>query len=244
MIECGCGFQFPTDWHSQYARGCSDGRLIHKGGTPSGGMLRRQKNPYYRQGFNHPTTEGVYAKDNTDWKSVVGDWKPKAGGLSSTSGYCERCGKDKDGRRARSSELCHKCESETCCRHRVSLMEKTCKAGVDLVKLAGDKPGIALRLPCFFFPGKDESRICHCVKFEPVTVQDCEDSDKAVEQATARFVVVGPLIAKVKHEHKGKNWQGVEKCPVCNGKLHMSHAAYNGHVHGRCETEDCLSWME
>lgn len=34
-------------------------------------------------------------------------------------------------------------------------------------------------------------------------------------------------------------------CPTgCGGKLHLSQAAYNGHVWGKCTTEDCLSWME
>lgn len=48
-----------------------------------------------------------------------------------------------------------------------------------------------------------------------------------------------------KHElYKGKSWAGVDECPVCKGKLYMSHAAYNGHVHGQCETKGCLSWME
>jgi hypothetical protein len=33
-------------------------------------------------------------------------------------------------------------------------------------------------------------------------------------------------------------------CPACGGRLHLSQAAYNGHVHGQCETKDCVSWME
>jgi hypothetical protein len=28
------------------------------------------------------------------------------------------------------------------------------------------------------------------------------------------------------------------------GWLHLSQSAYNGHVHGKCETDDCVSWME
>jgi hypothetical protein len=53
-----------------------------------------------------------------------------------------------------------------------------------------------------------------------------------------------PLISEVKRNHKGKNWQGVVTCPVCKGRLRLSHAAYNGHVWGQCETEGCVSWME
>jgi hypothetical protein len=38
---------------------------------------------------------------------------------------------------------------------------------------------------------------------------------------------------------------GVMDCPVCKtGKLRYSRAAYNGHVHARCSTADCVAWMQ
>jgi hypothetical protein len=38
---------------------------------------------------------------------------------------------------------------------------------------------------------------------------------------------------------------GEMECPVCKtGKLRYSRAAYNGHVHARCSTDDCVAWME
>jgi len=46
---------------------------------------------------------------------------------------------------------------------------------------------------------------------------------------------------------KGKpatNRSEVVECPACKGRLHLSQAAYNGHVHGKCETDGCVSWME
>ena len=36
----------------------------------------------------------------------------------------------------------------------------------------------------------------------------------------------------------------VVECPVCKGALHLSQSSYNGHVHGKCETAGCVSWME
>lgn len=42
-------------------------------------------------------------------------------------------------------------------------------------------------------------------------------------------------------------WSGSGKmlCPICNkGELYYSRASYNGHVHARCSTENCVSWME
>lgn len=44
----------------------------------------------------------------------------------------------------------------------------------------------------------------------------------------------------------GKNNGGVSEmtCPICGGLLRYSVAAYNGHIHGKCETEGCVQWME
>ena len=53
-----------------------------------------------------------------------------------------------------------------------------------------------------------------------------------------------PVIARVKRLRCGEDWQGATECPVCGGKLYLSHAALNGHVCGRCEIENCIVWME
>jgi hypothetical protein len=37
---------------------------------------------------------------------------------------------------------------------------------------------------------------------------------------------------------------GIIKCPKCSGQLHYRVAKLNGHVHAKCQTENCLSWME
>ena len=34
------------------------------------------------------------------------------------------------------------------------------------------------------------------------------------------------------------------ECPVCGGVLRYSKAECNGHVHGKCDTDTCLYWME
>lgn len=36
----------------------------------------------------------------------------------------------------------------------------------------------------------------------------------------------------------------VVECPLCKGRLHLTQSSYNGHVHGKCETAGCVSWME
>lgn len=37
---------------------------------------------------------------------------------------------------------------------------------------------------------------------------------------------------------------GTIVCPTCKGELCYLISRSNGHIHGQCKTEDCLSWME
>lgn len=39
---------------------------------------------------------------------------------------------------------------------------------------------------------------------------------------------------------------GTIPCPVCgkDASLQYSRSGYNGHVHARCDTQDCVAWME
>ncbi len=83
-----------------------------------------------------------------------------------------------------------------------------------------------------------------CEKYEEPTPKDLASYDDQIAMATARMKKTLPLVARVKAEHKGESWHGTEPCPVCGGVLHLTHAACNGHVWGRCETEECVSWME
>ena len=123
------------------------------------------------------------------------------------------------------------------CQHFNGTQNGACKLGIRY-----DSFPKRQRIPCLVFDGLDSPDIC--AKREWPTEEMIQQRLDEIESSTTRFAKVTPLIAKIKREHKGESWQGIEACPVCNGKLHLSHAAYNGHVHGRCETNDCLAWME
>lgn len=243
IVECiKCNFQFPTDWWPVYSRGVQDGCNILKSGAElSGGMKIRMDNPYYRAGFNSPSGEAWNTRGNHDWRVLTTNWTPemcKAFGL--TGKVCERCGQLKDESRRNRSGECVKCEADTECRHRCSMMEKCCKAGVVLAELTSKlSPGHSM--PCYYIAGTTP---IHCDKYERRTVEEVQAEDAEIEAHMAKFILVGPLVRRIKQEHKGESWSGVEACPVCKGKLHLSHAGYNSHVHGQCETDGCVSWME
>jgi len=63
------------------------------------------------------------------------------------------------------------------------------------------------------------------------------------EAAIKRMSVIGPVVAEWRKKLPiGKS--EVIECPACSGRLHLSQAASNGHIHGHCETEACVQWME
>lgn len=52
------------------------------------------------------------------------------------------------------------------------------------------------------------------------------------------------MIARDAIVNDGRNTGNID-CPVCKtGKLHFSVAKSNGHVHAKCTTRLCMSWME
>ncbi len=143
----------------------------------------------------------------------------------------------------------------TCKHYTGSHHNKTCAAGVcydDVTTDPRNPVGKALRLPCHSkpWPKATESQLAHyhnrgtCAKYEEPTRADIAISNARANAAVVRLKASFPLIDRVKKLHRGEDWKGVETCPVCSGKLHMTHAKFNGHVWGKCETDDCLSWME
>ena len=119
------------------------------------------------------------------------------------------------------------------CVHFSGVQHKQCEAGV--AYQGGN-------LPCFRDGGDKRNWACNKVQFP--TGEEVEAELDRKNAAMAKFAKAGPIIDKIKKEYKGQNWGGVEVCPVCNGRLHLAHAAYNGHVCGKCETAGCLGWME
>lgn len=80
----------------------------------------------------------------------------------------------------------------------------------------------------------------------------CEPTDEEIEQDVqetnawidrSRVGIVAANAWRVRPK-PAEDRKGVVECPICKGRLHMVQSSYNGHVHGKCETRDCLEWME
>jgi len=120
--------------------------------------------------------------------------------------------------------------------------ENTCEAGVNLDKFHGT--AFAAR-PCFLDKvGQSNPGAETCDHLRRPTEEEMADHEKWVSGRMDRMRTVMVAIRPWRDAHKGRSAAEVVDCPVCAGRLHLSISSYNGHVHGSCETADCVSWME
>ena len=126
------------------------------------------------------------------------------------------------------------------CFHFRGIQFDTCRAGVDWRAITGGDPiGIANRMPCFE-SNKSESV---CAERREPTTEEVKAEDDMWQGVIDRMRLLKPVLSEWrKKEPIGK--QEIIECPACHGKLHLSQAECNGHVHGKCETDDCYNWME
>lgn len=120
----------------------------------------------------------------------------------------------------------------------------SCAAGMDLDKLQrvptgpkGYKWG-----PCI--DGHDLANVHeHCPHWIRRTREQGEARADRIEEVLKRMALIGPVVAEWRNKQPIGKAEVID-CPACKGRLHLSQAAYNGHVHGKCETQGCVSWME
>lgn len=85
-----------------------------------------------------------------------------------------------------------------------------------------------------------------CPKWHRRSLEHAEKRAEAIEGMIRRMSVVSPVVDawRTWTERNRVSKKEVIQCPECKGRLHLSQSSYNGHVHGKCETEGCVSWME
>jgi len=126
------------------------------------------------------------------------------------------------------------------CKHFNGVQNKTCKAGVVYDDIEREKDGVPLSLPCLKLGPREQASCSHFI--EPSDEEYAEEG-RRVEASMARMRTVMPVVAEWrKKPPRGKG--EIIECPACKGRLHLSQAASNGHVWGRCETAGCVSWIE
>ena len=117
-----------------------------------------------------------------------------------------------------------------------------CKAGVNYQEQFGGAPNCCLDgNKC-----SEEEQLARCPKWLRKTREQGIARHNEIEKAMAQMNIVGVFLKTWRTWSKKNRVAKAEivECPVCKGRLHLSQAAYNGHVHGKCETVGCVSWME
>jgi len=130
------------------------------------------------------------------------------------------------------------------CKNYHGMQKETCSAGIAFKDLPGRGTKTFFdTCPCF---GPSDSK---CEKSEYPTAEELAAEEAAMKvrwenMGKARQAIVAHLGGPWKKGTPGA--QGSIDCPVCAAEksLQFSRAGYNGHIHARCKTEDCVSWME
>jgi hypothetical protein len=92
--------------------------------------------------------------------------------------------------------------------------------------------------------GRPKPYADHCPKLRAPTPEEIAAHETWLSDRIEKLGQAMTAIKPWRTKHKGRNYAEVVECPWCKGRLHLSISAYNNHVHGQCETKDCLSWME
>lgn len=110
---------------------------------------------------------------------------------------------------------------------------------------AGRKAGEPNMTPCIG-GHKASDVLALCPKWQRRSMERSIARADAIQEALERMEIVMPVVAKWRSwtERNRVSKQEVIECPKCKGRLHLSQSSYNGHVHGHCETEGCVRWME
>ncbi|HEY1244338.1 MAG TPA: hypothetical protein VGF29_05850 [Hyphomicrobiaceae bacterium] len=127
-----------------------------------------------------------------------------------------------------------------CIHYRSAGRHDTCEKGVPYDSFKGDDAKFDRR-PCFTAGTHERA---HCGHRRVPTADEIEAHEAWAKERRSVLFTVLEGIMPWRQRWSGKSHSEVVECPACGGRLHLSISGYNGHVHGRCETPGCVSWME
>lgn len=132
----------------------------------------------------------------------------------------------------------------TSCIHKGGLkmfQTRKCEAGVDINQFSAPGESLGDRMPCF---GKSSCNAV-CEKFETPSAEKVAEHEAWINRRLEEVTKINPLVSQLKKDNPdGGNGQC--DCPICENQKSLSWgiSSYNGHIHMRCETENCINLME
>lgn len=131
------------------------------------------------------------------------------------------------------------------CKHFTGIQHDQCAAGVPYASVRPKNGG---GLPCFLVDPRGRMAEGECPRVVFPTPEEAEreyEADEAVFARTTKAHRAAHEDAEAKRFGKGQGGADSLPCPVCTtGRIYYRVAGYNGHMHAKCETEGCVSWME
>lgn len=129
----------------------------------------------------------------------------------------------------------------TTCVHFSGVMERTCKAGVDLSSVTPE----GCSVPCIApLGGRKQGE---CSRRELPTREAAKakvlQRDAEFEDGERKMRILAPVL-NVWRSTSAHGKSEVIACPVCSGRLTLSKSIRNGHVSGRCDTPGCIHFIE
>jgi len=71
------------------------------------------------------------------------------------------------------------------------------------------------------------------------------DAPDAPDACDMRFKLMIEAIKQcIEHADGKRGVKGTIECPRCGGVLHYAVVPSNGHMRGKCETDNCLQWIQ
>ncbi len=120
--------------------------------------------------------------------------------------------------------------------------DAVCKAGVDMTDFRRNFAKIRSISPCIN-GHKLANPIALCPHWLRVTRAQGEIAADYYEAEMERTSAISAFVAEWRKKPPIGKIE-IVPCPACGGRLHLRQSAYNGHVHGDCETAGCASWLE
>ena len=130
------------------------------------------------------------------------------------------------------------------CVHFNGIQNPLCKAGIDYDIFRQERVDGKEWLPCI------EDGICvHCEHRRFPTAEEVDAEQKIYEKSTITMLAGFAAVSEDAEKNglkKGKGGSGEVACPVCEGtiKYSVANSNSNGHKYARCQTENCVSFME
>lgn len=129
------------------------------------------------------------------------------------------------------------------CVHFTGISEKVCKCGIKYESVR-DSSVSPYKWPCF----KDDGAQTVCDKALFPTAAEVAECVAEIKKNTTQTLEAMAAVHEAARRlglKKGRGGTGTIKCPVCTtGTLGFSVASYNGHIWGKCSTDNCVGWMQ